>query len=77
MAFSGIYTQRPIKTADDLKGLKMRVYDGTGLAFGEATGIAARKMPFSEVYPGHESRTAGLHVYFLGIRCGCQGLGST
>lgn len=49
--FSGIYTQRPIKTEADLKGLKMRVYDGTGLAFGGATGIAARKMPFSEVYP--------------------------
>ena len=49
--FSGIYTQRPINSAADLKGLKMRVYDGTGLAFGEATGIAARKMPFSEVYP--------------------------
>ncbi len=49
--FSGIYTQRPIASAADLKGLKMRVYDGTGLAFGEATGIAARKMPFSEVYP--------------------------
>jgi TRAP-type C4-dicarboxylate transport system substrate-binding protein len=49
--FSGIYTQRPIKSASDLKGLKMRVYDGTGLAFGKATGIAARKMPFSEVYP--------------------------
>jgi TRAP-type C4-dicarboxylate transport system substrate-binding protein len=49
--FSGIYTQRPITSAADLKGLKMRVYDGTGLAFGEATGIAARKMPFSEVYP--------------------------
>ena len=49
--FSGIYTQREIKSAADLKGLKMRVYDGTGLAFGEATGIAARKMPFSEVYP--------------------------
>jgi TRAP-type C4-dicarboxylate transport system substrate-binding protein len=49
--FSGIYTQRPIRSAADLKGLKMRVYDGTGLAFGEATGIAARKMPFSEVYP--------------------------
>jgi TRAP-type C4-dicarboxylate transport system substrate-binding protein len=49
--FSGIYTQRPIKSADDLKGLKMRVYDGTGLEFGQATGIAARKMPFSEVYP--------------------------
>jgi TRAP-type C4-dicarboxylate transport system substrate-binding protein len=49
--FSGIYTQRPIKSAADLEGLKMRVYDGTGLAFGEATGIAARKMPFSEVYP--------------------------
>jgi len=29
----------------------MRVYDGTGLKFGKATGIAARKMPFSEVYP--------------------------
>jgi TRAP-type transport system periplasmic protein len=49
--FSGIYTQRAIKSESDLKGLKMRVYDGTGLAFGKATGIAARKMPFSEVYP--------------------------
>jgi TRAP-type C4-dicarboxylate transport system substrate-binding protein len=49
--FSGIYTQRPVAAAADLKGLKMRVYDGTGLAFGKATGIAARKMPFSEVYP--------------------------
>jgi TRAP-type transport system periplasmic protein len=49
--FSGIYTQRPINNQMDLKGLKMRVYDGTGLAFGKATGIAARKMPFSEVYP--------------------------
>ncbi|MGD8992391.1 MAG: TRAP transporter substrate-binding protein [Desulfobacterales bacterium] len=49
--FSGIYTQRAINSQSDLKGLKMRVYDGTGLAFGKATGIAARKMPFSEVYP--------------------------
>jgi len=49
--FSGIYTQRPIKSAADLKGLKMRVYDGTGLAFGKATGMAARKIPFPEVYP--------------------------
>lgn len=49
--FSGIYTQREIKSVKDLEGLKMRVYDGTGLAFGEAAGIAARKMPFSEVYP--------------------------
>ncbi|HDJ28361.1 MAG TPA: hypothetical protein ENF28_03845 [Proteobacteria bacterium] len=49
--FSGIYTQRPIHSVADLKGLKMRVYDGTGLAFGKLTGIAARKMPFSEVYP--------------------------
>jgi TRAP-type C4-dicarboxylate transport system substrate-binding protein len=49
--FSGIYTQRLIQSEADLTGLKMRVYDGTGLAFGEATGIAARKMPFSEVYP--------------------------
>jgi TRAP-type C4-dicarboxylate transport system substrate-binding protein len=49
--FSGIYTQRTVKSEADLAGLKMRVYDGTGLAFGKATGIAARKMPFSEVYP--------------------------
>lgn len=49
--FSGIYTQRSVKSKDDLQGLKMRVYDGTGLAFGKVTGIAARKMPFSEVYP--------------------------
>jgi len=26
------------------------MYDGTGLSFGKAAGIAARKMPFSEVY---------------------------
>ncbi len=49
--FSGIYTKRAIRSASDLKGLKMRVYDGTGLAFGKLAGIAARKMPFSEVYP--------------------------
>ncbi len=49
--FSGIYTQRQIQSVADLRGLKMRVYDGTGLAFGEETGISARKMPFSEVYP--------------------------
>ncbi len=49
--FSGIYTQRPIRSVSDLRGLKMRVYDGTGLAFGKMTGIAARKMPFSDVYP--------------------------
>ncbi len=49
--FSGIYTQRPVQSVSDLKGLKMRVYDGTGLSFGKLTGIAARKMPFSEVYP--------------------------
>ncbi|MEW5908757.1 MAG: TRAP transporter substrate-binding protein [Thermodesulfobacteriota bacterium] len=49
--FSGIYTKKPINNAADLKGLKMRVYDGTGLAFGKEAGIAARNMPFSEVYP--------------------------
>ncbi len=49
--FSGIYTKRAIRSASDLNGLKMRVYDGTGLAFGKLAGIAARKMPFSEVYP--------------------------
>lgn len=49
--FSGIYTQGPIRKLADLKGLKIRVYDGTGLAFGKAVGSAARKMPFSEIYP--------------------------
>ena len=49
--FSGIYTQRAIRQLSDLKGLKMRVYDGTGLAFCKAVGAAGRKMPFSEVYP--------------------------
>lgn len=53
--FSGVYTQRPVKSVADLKGLKMRVYDGTGLSFGKATGIAARKMPFSEVYPAMQA----------------------
>jgi TRAP-type C4-dicarboxylate transport system substrate-binding protein len=49
--FAGIYTNRPINALSDLKGLKMRVYDGTGEAFGKHTGIAARNLPFSEVYP--------------------------
>ncbi|HOO91215.1 MAG TPA: TRAP transporter substrate-binding protein [Syntrophales bacterium] len=49
--YAGIYTQKPITSAADLKGLKMRVYDGTGLSFGEVAGFASRKMPFSEVYP--------------------------
>jgi TRAP-type C4-dicarboxylate transport system substrate-binding protein len=49
--FSGVYTKKAIRSRKDLVGLKMRVYDGTGLAFGKLTGIAARKMPFSEVYP--------------------------
>ena len=49
--FSGIYTKKSVQSENDLRGLKMRVYDGTGLAFGKMTGIAARKMPFSEVYP--------------------------
>ncbi len=53
--FSGIYTQRPVASVEELKGLKMRVYDGTGLDFGNATGIAARKMPFSEVYPAMQA----------------------
>jgi TRAP-type C4-dicarboxylate transport system substrate-binding protein len=53
--FSGIYTQRPIMAVADLKGLKMRVYDGTGLDFGNAVGIAARKMPFGEVYPAMQA----------------------
>ena len=38
MALFGHLHQRPIKSEGDLKGLKMRVYDGTGLAFGKATG---------------------------------------
>ncbi len=53
--FSGIYTQRSVGSVEELKGLKMRVYDGTGLGFGKATGIAARKMPFSEVYPAMQA----------------------
>jgi TRAP-type C4-dicarboxylate transport system substrate-binding protein len=53
--FAGIYTPRPIKSLADLNGLKMRVYDGTGEAFGKLTGIAARNLPFSEVYPAMKS----------------------
>ncbi len=53
--FAGIYTSRPIKSLADLNGLKMRVYDGTGEAFGKLTGIAARNLPFSEVYPAMKS----------------------
>jgi TRAP-type C4-dicarboxylate transport system substrate-binding protein len=77
--FSGIYTQRPIKTVADLKGLKMRVYDGTGLAFGKVTGVAARKLPFPEVYPAmkaglldsmYTSSVSGVDAKAWGIHSG-------
>jgi TRAP-type C4-dicarboxylate transport system substrate-binding protein len=55
--FSGLFTQRPIGSVADLQGLKMRVYDGTGAAFGEMTGIDTRKMAFSQV---HKAMKAGL-----------------
>ncbi|MCG8642126.1 MAG: TRAP transporter substrate-binding protein [Desulfobacterales bacterium] len=48
---SGIYTQRPVRQLGDLKGLKIRVFDGTGIRFGELVGMSTRKLEFSEVYP--------------------------
>lgn len=52
------YTQKPIRTVEDLKGLKIRVQPSpTNVAMMDAFGAAAVPMSFSEVYTAIQNRT--------------------
>lgn len=52
------YTQKPIKTVEDLKGLKIRVQPSpTNVAMMDAFGAAAVPMSFSEVYTAIQNHT--------------------
>ena len=46
-----VYSKKPIKTIDDLAGLKLRVVDANGQAFFTALGAAPLQMPWGEVVP--------------------------
>lgn len=47
---SGIFSKRPIQTAADLKGLKIRTYDKNGATFLERLGAHPMSLPWGEVY---------------------------
>jgi len=46
-----VFSKKPIKTLDDLKGMKIRVVDANGQAFFKALGAAPVQMPWGEVVP--------------------------
>ncbi|WP_119309706.1 TRAP transporter substrate-binding protein [Cohaesibacter haloalkalitolerans] len=46
-----VYTKNPIKTIDDLAGVKLRVVDANGQNFFTALGAAPLQMPWGEVVP--------------------------
>lgn len=50
--FAGFWTQDPVQSAEDMKGLKMRTYDTNGALVVEAGGGTPHPLPFSEVYSG-------------------------
>nr|WP_321463059.1 TRAP transporter substrate-binding protein [uncultured Cohaesibacter sp.] len=46
-----VYTKNPVKTIDDLAGVKLRVVDANGQNFFNALGAAPLQMPWGEVVP--------------------------
>lgn len=50
--FAGFWTQNPVESVEDMKGLKMRTYDTNGALVVEAGGGTPHPLPFSEVYSG-------------------------
>ncbi len=52
-----IHTKKPIRSLDDLKGLKIRVPGGVGSLVGRALGVTAVKLPAPKVY---ESLSSGV-----------------
>lgn len=47
---SGLVTQKPIKSVDDIQGIKARTYDKNGAEFLRALGAAPVSLPWGEVY---------------------------
>lgn len=47
---SGLVTKKPINTAKDLEGLKIRTYDKNGASFLKALGASPVSLPWGEVY---------------------------
>jgi len=47
---SGLVTQKPIQSVEDLKGIKTRTYDKNGAEFLKALGAAPISLPWGEVY---------------------------
>ena len=52
-----IHTKNPLKSLDDMKGLKIRVPGGVGSLVGQALGVTAVKLPAPKVY---ESLSSGV-----------------
>ncbi len=48
--FAGFWTQNPVESIEDMKGLKMRTYDKNGALVVESGGGTPHPLPFSEVY---------------------------
>ncbi len=48
---SGLWTRRPVTTAEDLRGLKTRTYDATGTEVLNAAGATAQVLSFAVVEP--------------------------
>lgn len=47
---SGLVTKKPVKTAKDLEGLKIRTYDKNGAEFLKVLGASPVSLPWGEVY---------------------------
>ncbi len=53
----GIWSKRPIKSADDMKGLKIRTYDKNGTITLQNIGAAAIQMSWADVVPALSTNT--------------------
>ncbi len=47
---AGLFSKKPIKSIEDMKGLKTRTYDKNGALVIQALGATPHPLPFSEVY---------------------------
>ncbi|WP_320171077.1 TRAP transporter substrate-binding protein [Maridesulfovibrio sp.] len=47
---SGLFTQKPLKTAADFKGLKTRTYDKNGAELLKSVGASPMSLPWGELY---------------------------
>ncbi len=54
---SGLWTRRPVRTPEDLRGLRVRTYDATGTEVLRAAGATAEVLSFAEVNARLEAGT--------------------